>query len=57
MPTIASAFRMFRERRLARTLTRHRSDDRRGDPVPIWPLVLIIVLVVLALGGGYSYRR
>jgi LPXTG-motif cell wall-anchored protein len=28
-----------------------------GDEMPTWLLVLIIVLIVLALFGGFGYRR
>jgi type VI protein secretion system component VasF len=33
------------------------SNRERGNHVPTWLLVLIIILVILALFGGFGYHR
>ena len=32
-------------------------DDERGDEMPVWAWVLLIILVVLLLTGGIGYGR
>lgn len=32
-------------------------DDERGDEMPVWAWVLLIIVVVLLLTGGIGYGR
>lgn len=32
-------------------------DDKRGDGMPVWAWVLLIIVVVLLLTGGIGYGR
>ncbi|MGA8485962.1 MAG: hypothetical protein WCE47_05835 [Gaiella sp.] len=32
-------------------------DDERGDDMPVWAWVLLIIVVVLLLTGGIGYGR
>ena len=42
---------------LARRVDRRNRDDERGDEMPVWAWVLLIILVVLLLTGGIGYGR
>jgi hypothetical protein len=35
----------------------HANPDERGDEMPVWAWVLLIILVVLLLTGGIGYSR
>jgi hypothetical protein len=34
-----------------------RDTSHGGSRMPLWAIILIIVLAVLVLGGGYGYGR
>jgi hypothetical protein len=35
----------------------HGNPDERGDEMPVWAWVLLIIVVVLLLTGGIGYSR
>jgi type VI protein secretion system component VasF len=35
----------------------HGRRSKGGDHIPLWAIILIIVLAVLVIGGGYGYGR